>query len=112
MTFPELDSTFTRILSMLLTGAIVVSPFALAYVLWTYFHSDKPRPMLYTALVVALFIITVAGIYLGTIGYLRMTEREVPEWALPEFSAIAGLALLVPVIVMAVLFRRLRRSGS
>jgi succinate dehydrogenase hydrophobic anchor subunit len=65
MTFPELDSTFTRILSMLLTGAIVVSPFALAYVLWTYFHSDKPRPMLYTALVVALYIITVAGIYLG-----------------------------------------------
>jgi hypothetical protein len=108
MTFPELDSTFTRILTMLLTGAIVVSPFALLYVLVTYIRSEPPRGHLYTALVVALAIITMVGIYFGVIGYLRMTEREVPAWALPEFTAVAGTAMLLPVIVIAYIFRRLR----
>jgi hypothetical protein len=51
-----------------------------------------------------------SGVYLGSISHFRITEHQVPPWALPELSALAAIALLVPVVLHALFLLRISAS--
>lgn len=106
--FPEIHPDLTRALAFLISAMLVVAPVALAYLLLVWYRTTRPRDLLFTALIVVSVLITLGGMYLGIIGYIRLTEHVVPPFALPEFSVINAIILLCPVVILAAVVRRLR----
>lgn len=106
--FPEFHPIVTSVLSVIVAVVLILAPLALAYVLAVFIGERTERPGLFVAVVVSDIIGTAAGAYLALIAYVRMTDRIVPPWALPELSAIAAVALLLPVLIHAAAFLRIR----
>ena len=108
--FPEVHPVLTAALEGLLLAALVSAPVGFAYFLRGWLRVRPPRPSLFTLLVISDGIGIVAGTYLASIAHVRMTERVVPPWALPELSALSAVALLLPVITHALFLFRIAAS--
>jgi hypothetical protein len=89
---------------------MVTAPVGLAYFIRGWYRVRPPRPSLFTLLVITSTLGLVAGLYLGTISHVRIVDRVVPPWALPELSAIATIALLLPIVLMALFLFRISAS--
>jgi hypothetical protein len=108
--FPEMHPVITPILEVLIIAALVTAPIALVYFVLGWLRVRPPRPSLFTLLVVSDILAVLSGVYLGSISHFRITEHQVPPWALPELSALAAIALLVPVVLHALFLLRISAS--
>jgi hypothetical protein len=108
--FPEMHPVITPILEVLIIAALVTAPIALVYFVLGWLRVRPPRPSLFTLLVVSDILAVMSGVYLGSISHFRITEHQVPPWALPELSALAAIALLVPVVLHALFLLRISAS--
>lgn len=93
-----------------LDALLVVSPVAFVYFAWVFVRSSPPRPLIFALLVVTDAAGVAAGVYLGAIAHIRLTEGAPPAWAYPEASALAAIALLVPVLTHALYALRLNAT--
>jgi hypothetical protein len=108
--FPEPHPLVTFALDAALLAMVGAAPIALVYFVYGWYKVRPPRPSLWTLLVISDLLGFVAGVYLAGIAYVRMNERVVPAWALPELSALAAIALLLPIVAHGLF--RLRISSS
>jgi hypothetical protein len=108
--FPEMHPVITPFLEVLIIAALVTAPIALVYFVLGWLKVRPPRPSLFTLLVVSDILAVMSGVYLGSISHFRITEHQVPPWALPELSALAAIALLVPVVLHALFLLRISAS--
>jgi hypothetical protein len=108
--FPEVHPVLTFALDAALLAMAGAAPIALVYFMRGWYRVRPPRPSLFTMLVLSDVAGLVAGMYLAAVAYVRMNHRVVPEWALPEVSALCAIALLLPVVAHGLFLFRLSAS--
>jgi hypothetical protein len=108
--FPEVNPVLTFALDAALLAMAGAAPIALVYFIRGWYRVRPPRPSLFTMLVLSDVAGLVAGMYLAAVAYVRMNDRVVPEWALPEVSALCAIALLLPVVAHGLFLFRLSAS--
>lgn len=109
--FPEINPLLTQVLVSLVTLMVIAVPVALLYFARAWYHA-KPRTSLWTMLLISDTIAALASVYLAGIVHARLTTRAVPSWALPEYTAIAGIGLAIPVVLHAIYVYRASIMGG
>ena len=110
--FPEIHPLLTQVLVSLVTLTVVAVPIALLYFARTWYRAPRPRSGLWTMLLLSDIVAVTAGLYFAAIVHARLTTRTVPDWAMPEWTAIAEVALIAPVILHALYVYRISIVGS